>query len=147
MLDDYIRKLAGQHARKRLASTWILTPNDRKTIIGYYTLSSLSLDGREFPQEIANKLPKHLAVPATLLGRLAIDKKYQRRKLGRFLLIDALKRSYVMGQGIAAMAVIVDAIDNEAIRFYEKFGFQRFQDHPSRLFIVMRTIEQLLKEE
>jgi GNAT superfamily N-acetyltransferase len=82
-------------------------------------------------------------VPATLLGRLAVDRRYQGKGYGRFLLADALFKS--LRSEIASFAVIVDAQDERAHHFYELEGFLPFPDQPRRLFLPMADIENLFK--
>jgi predicted GNAT family N-acyltransferase len=83
---------------------------------------------------------------ATLLGRLARDLTYRGKGVGELLLVDALKRSFVMSRQIASAAVIVDARDEKAQKFYQDFGFIRFPDSEKRLFLPMATVERLYPE-
>ena len=100
-------------------------------IAGSYTLSTL-------------KLPRYPLVPATLLGRLAISRDHQGQKLGRLLLLDALRRSWANTREVASIGVVVDAIDDKALSFYLHHEFSPFPDHLGKLFMAMRTIEQVL---
>ncbi len=111
---------------------------------GYYTLSSHSIDLGELPAHVARKLPRYPLVPATLLGRLAVDRRYKGQELGERLLVDALRRALTQSAQIAA-AVTVDAIDDPAARFYGHFGFIPFPDRPDRLFLLMKTIAALFR--
>ena len=108
---------------------------------GYYTLSATGVKLTEFPADITRKLPKYPLVPATLLGRLAVDKIHQGRGYGRFLLADALFRA--VRSEIASFAIIVDAKDEAACRFYERESFLPFPDQPLRLFRSMADIAKL----
>jgi ribosomal protein S18 acetylase RimI-like enzyme len=85
-------------------------------------------------------------VPAILIGRLAVDRRYRGQGLGRLLLVDALLRSLAISRQVGAMAVVVDAKDDAARSFYEQYGFTRFVDHDNRLFLPMATIAQLERE-
>jgi GNAT superfamily N-acetyltransferase len=142
ILDQYLKGQASQDVRRRVAAAFVLVDaNQRRTILGYYTLSAFGIVLRDLPQDIIKRLPSYPIVPGTLLGRLAIDQFYQGRGLGEFLLMDALKRAYKQSEQIAAMAVVVDAIDDQAGRFYQHFGFLPFPDKPGRFFLTMKTIE------
>lgn len=77
-----------------------------------------------------------------MIGRLALDVSFRGRGLGELLLIDALKRAW-NNVGIASLAVIVDAKDELARRFYARYGFLSFPDTPNRLYLPMKTIERL----
>ena len=83
-------------------------------------------------------------MPATLLGRLAIDRTHQGKGYGRFLLADALFRA--ARSEIASFAVVVEAKDDNARRFYERESFLPFPDQPMKLFLPMADIRTLFDE-
>lgn len=139
-LDRYFRTQAGQDARKNVAAPFVLVLPDG-TIAGYYTLSATSVQLRELPARTVRKLPRYPLVPATLLGRLAVDRHHQGKGYGRFLLADALYRA--ARSEIASFAVIVDAKDENARRFYERESFLPFPDQPMKLFRPMADIRRL----
>ncbi len=143
-LDNYLKKQASQDVAKHSAACFVLTP-DGKMVAGFYTLSQYAVDLAGLPGEIASKLPKYPEVPATLLGRLAVSEAFRGRKLGEFLLMDALYRSWVQSQHVASAAVIVDAKDEAAKHFYEHFDFLALPSTPKRLFLPMKTIERLFR--
>jgi len=139
-LDRHLRTQASQDARKNIAAPFVLVVPDG-SIAGYYTLSATGVILTEFPAEITRRLPRYPLVPATLLGRLAVDRRYQGLGYGRFLLADALHRA-VRGE-IASFAVVVDAKDEAARRFYARESFLTFPDHPMKLFRPMADIRRL----
>lgn len=142
MLDNYLHAQAKQDVKRKLTACFILSEND-ETVKGYYTLSNTSVNRDFLPDSIIKKLPssyKHL--PATLLGKLAVDVKYKGQGLGTNLLMDALKRSYNNSLQIASMAVIVDPLDDEAIAFYNHFGFILLPDS-GKMFIPMAQLENI----
>ena len=101
-LDRYFQVQAGQDTRKNMAAAFVLALPDG-AIGGYYTLSATSVNVAELPARITRKLPRYPLVPATLLGRLAVYRRYQGKGYGRFLLADALFRS--LRNEIASFAV------------------------------------------
>ena len=141
-LDRYFRTQAGQDARKNIAAPFVLVVPDG-AIAGYYTLSSTAVSAPELPGDIIRRLPRYPLIPATLLGRLAVDHRYRGQGHGRFLLADALFRS--VRSEIASFAVVVDAKDGDARRFYEREGFLPFPDQPSKLFRPMADIATLFR--
>jgi GNAT superfamily N-acetyltransferase len=141
-LDRYFHVQAGQDARKNMAAPFVLVLPDGATG-GYYTLSATAMKLAEFPAQTVRKLPRYPLVPATLLGRLAIDRRHQGKGYGRFLLADALFRS--VRSEIASFAVIVDAKDENARRFYERESFLPFPDRPMKLFRPMAEIAKLFE--
>jgi GNAT superfamily N-acetyltransferase len=110
---------------------------------GYCTLSSTANKLTELPAELGRRLPRYPLIPATLLGRLAIDLRYQGRGYGRHLLADALGR--FVRSDIASFAVIVDAKDEAARRFYERESFLPFPDQPMKLFRPRADVAKLFE--
>lgn len=125
-----------------MAAPFVLVLQDG-TVGGYYTLSATSLTLAELPPQVARKLPRYPLVPATLLGRLAIHRNHQGKGYGRFLLADALHRA--VRSEIASFAIVVDAKDANAQRFYERESFLPFPDQPMKLFRPMADIAALFK--
>ena len=141
-LDRYLRVQAGRDARKKMAAPFVFVLSDG-AIAGYYTLSSTAVNLGELPEEAVRKLPRYPLVPATLLGRLAVDRRHQGKGYGRYLLADALFRA--VRSEIASFAVIVDAKDDNARRFYERESFLPFPDRLMRLFRPMADVERLFQ--
>ncbi len=141
-LDRYFRLQAGQEARKNIAAPFVLVLADG-SVGGYYTLSATAVKLAELPADLARRLRRYPLVPATLLGRLAVDRQHQGKGYGRFLLADALGRA--VRSEIASFAVVVDAKDEAARRFYERESFLAFLDQPTKLFRPMADIAALFK--
>ena len=141
-LDRYFRTQAGQEARKNIAAPFVLVLADG-SVGGYYTLSATAVKLTELPADVARRLPRYPLVPATLLGRLAVDRRHQRKGYGRFLLADALYRT--VRNEIASFAVVVEAKDDAARRFYERESFLPFSDQPMKLFRPMAEIAKLFE--
>jgi len=83
-------------------------------------------------------------VPAFLIGRLAVDRRCQRQGLGRFLLADASRRC--VNSEIPGFAVVVNAINDDARRFYERESFLPLPETPNRLFRRLADIANLIRE-
>jgi predicted GNAT family N-acyltransferase len=146
-LDNYLQQHAGQEIRKYVATTFILTEKQNLDAIGYYTLASIAVDAGELPESIAKRLPKYPQLPATLLGRLAVAKKYQGQRLGELLIVDALRRSIKSSKEVASMAIIVDAKCDKILNFYKHYGFIQFSSYQNKLFLPMATAAKLFKFE
>jgi len=146
-LHRYLKEHATQEIKKRVAAVYVLTP-DGKTIAGYYTLSQYAIEAGELPPELVQQLhlPRYDKLPATLLGRLARSKQFKGRGLGELLLMGALKRALEHSRNIASVAVVVDAIDENARAFYRRYSFIDISNHPNRLFLPMKTVAQLFPD-
>ncbi len=149
-LDDYLKQIARRAAEVGTGRTWVAidpgTPPHaagRRPVLGYYTVAMHSVDVGVLPENRRGGLPR-AQVPAALLGRLAVDMRHQGRGLGGFLLIDALRRISDAAEHVAAHAVVLDAIDDDAKRFYERYGFLELTDNPLHLFLPMASVRQLI---
>ena len=145
MLDTYIQKQANQDVKRKLSACFVINETETNLIKGYYTLSNNSLPSEFIPDQIRKKLPRtYESIPTTLLGRLAIDGRFQGQGIGKLILIDALKRSYEISKTIGSFAVVVDPIDQDAEDFYNKYGFIKLPDS-GKMFLPMKTISQLFE--
>ncbi|TAK76325.1 MAG: GNAT family N-acetyltransferase [Gammaproteobacteria bacterium] len=142
-LDNYLKHQASQDIKKNVSVTYALTSINSTEVIGYYTLSSISIDASELSNEYIRKLPRYPMLPAILIGRLAVDSHHKGKKIGAHLLIDALKRSLLISDQIGINAVIVDAKDDHAAKFYRHFGFIEFPSNKLKLFLPINTIKAL----
>jgi len=142
-LDNYLRKQAGQESQKRIAVTYMFNDQNENKIAGYYTLSATAIELMALPEAVRKKLPPYPYLPATLIGRLAVDKVYKRRGFGELILIDAMKRAYRTSLEVASLAIVVDAINSNAKQFYEKYGFLDLSVASHRLFFPMNMVSEL----
>ena len=141
-LTEYIRKQISQDIRKRLATCFVAVDNEQN-VIGYYTLTSESLGRELIPDKYLKQVPKNYNAPVILLGRLARDIKTKGTGLGEHLLMDALFRSYKLSnESIGAMAIVVDPINEKAVAFYKKYGFEQLLDS-DKMFLPMKVVGQL----
>lgn len=141
-LDAYLRERVSQDVRRHLAAAFVLI-EESPAVIGYYTLSQQIISVPELPLSVGHRLPRYPLVPATLIGRLAVDSRYQGRGLGEVLLMDALARAWEVAQSVAAFAVRVDATDQGASDFYLRYGFAPFPDGRLKLFLPMAVLDDL----
>lgn len=144
-LDTYLKTQASQDMKRDLALCYVLCQQGNPEIIGYYTLTACSIEIVGLPPAIAKTSGRYQTAPAILLGRLAVDNRYQGRSMGTYLLLDALRRS--LHAGIAIKPVVVDAPHDAAATFYEHYGFKRFEDASLRLYLPMAHVRQLFPAE
>ena len=139
-LDSYLIKQAKQDVKRRISRVFVATEPEAPTVIlGYYTLSSLAIEHHQLPDVLARKLPRH-PVPAALLGRLAVCQTAQGYGVGKMLLMDAIKRTLAVSDEIAIYAKVVDAINDDAERFYQQFGFTRLSKNSRRFFLPLKSV-------
>nr|WP_306806023.1 GNAT family N-acetyltransferase [Caballeronia sp. BR00000012568055] len=138
-LNDWLQKTASQHEKKNLTRTYVAVLADKPdAIVGYYALAATSIETEGISAK--SRLPRKVA--AVLLARLAVDTKRKGKGLGEYLLAHALDTVIVTAETIGIQCVVVDAIDDRAAGFYEKYGFVRLTNDPLRLVLPVATISQ-----
>ncbi len=140
--DVYLRS-ARKETEQSPAVIYILDDTATKRIIGYYSISATSVGRQSFPDEFREGLQPYPEQPAMLIGRLAVDRDYLGQGYGGDLLIDACRRCLILREQVGFVAVIVDAIDADAARFYRHHEFIPFPGAPDTLFIPIATIAKL----
>lgn len=139
-LDRYLKRQANQDLKRRISRVFIARGcQDETRVLGYNSLSTLSIDVSCLPDELRKKLPRH-PLPAALIGRLAVDISAQGKGVGKLLLSNAIKRTLAVSDDIAIYAIVVDAINEEAESFYKRYGFSRLANSGSRLFLPLRSL-------
>ena len=139
-LNDWLRQVARQHQDKGLSKTFVaIREEEPARICGYYALTLAELENRHLPEAWRKKLPRR--IPGVRLGRLAVGKQYQGKGLGELLLVDALTRAQRIYTEAGGIGLFVDAIDEQAAGYYQRFGFVASPDNPLLLFLPARVAE------
>ena len=141
-LNRYLQITASQDRKRNIAVPYVAIDLTSDRIIGYYTLSMTSINLGELPTYLVKKLPKYPLIGVTLIGRLAVSENHKSMGWGKLLLLDALYKSLETSKRVASFAVIVDAIDEQAIKFYQRFDFQSFPQQKFKLFRTMKNVSQ-----
>lgn len=139
-LDRYFQERAGQDVRRYAAAAYVLYDTQMDFVAGFYTLSATSIQSASLPDVFRRTLPRYPSLPAFLLGRLALDSRYQGQGLGAILLGNALRRLLAVSEQVRGIAAIVDAKDVAARRFYHRHGFEPVIGDEDRLIIPMQRI-------
>lgn len=142
-LDQYLHVSATQDKKRNIAIPYVIDDLDRQKIIGYYTLSMSGINLEQLPEAIIKKMPKYPIVGVALIGRLAIDRDYKGFGWGKLIIMDAFQRSLNISKATGSFAVVVDAIDDDAVRFYQRFDFKTFPGCSDKLFRTMKSISQI----
>jgi GNAT superfamily N-acetyltransferase len=141
-LDRYFLQQAGQDHRRRAAIVFVAIDRAANgAVAGYYTLSAAQVLVKDLPEQVARRMPRYPELPAVLLGRLAVDQRWQGRQLGRLLVTDALLRCARLDQ-VRALFLLVDAKDQAAEQFYDRLGFLALSDQPSRLYFPLDELRR-----
>lgn len=136
-LNDYLRKQLSQDLDRK-ANVPTLAVNPQNRVIGYYTLSSGSVEFNSYPATLKKKIAPY-PVPIARIGRLAVDNSAKGQGLGKELLFHAIDKVETLSTQIGIRAIVVDAKNLSAEEFYLKYGFEYLQTTGTRktLFLVI----------
>jgi GNAT superfamily N-acetyltransferase len=140
-LDEWILQRVLRNERDGASRTYVICSNN--VVIGYYALSTGSIASVSAPGRIRRNMPD--PIPVMLLGRLAIDRRWQGRGLGQELLRDAVLRTIQVSDMAGVRAIAVNAISENARRFYEKYNFKPSPLDPFLMMLLLRDAIDALK--
>ncbi|MBN2327730.1 MAG: GNAT family N-acetyltransferase [Candidatus Omnitrophica bacterium] len=137
-LNRYLKKFANQDQKRSLTKVYVLAKEE--TIIGFYSISAHSVLRDHLPEN--QKIGPYEALPFLLLGRLAVDKRFQGRGYGDVLIYHAFEKTLHAAETVGIMGMVVDAKNEKAAAFYEGFGFKRLAGAKNRLALPMAAIKK-----
>jgi GNAT superfamily N-acetyltransferase len=142
-LDEYLARFARQNHESGIAKTFVATDLDRpQRILGYYSISAGAIGRENLPAPAAKRFP-NFPIPVARLARLAVGLEFQGHGLGEDLMMDALNRVLRASGDIGIVAILVDAKDEKARRFYARYEFESLPDQPLALWLPMTAVARL----
>jgi GNAT superfamily N-acetyltransferase len=139
-LDVYFARQVTQDVRRRASACYAAVQAKTDKVAGYYTLAAGGVPLTDLPEALTKRLPRYPSVPVARVGRLAVDKTFQGKKLGGALIADAAIRA--MRSEVAVFALVVDAKDDAAEAFYLHHGFERFGTKARQLIVSLKHFAQ-----
>ena len=143
VLDDWLKNRAWHNLQVAASRTYVICPVGTNRIVGYFALSMGQILAQEALGSMRRNMPKH--IPAVTLGRLAIDRAWQGKGLGRALLADVVRRSLRAGDEVSARLIIVHAISPAAEAFYRHHGFTRLPVETPTLALDLLKLQKLTR--
>jgi GNAT superfamily N-acetyltransferase len=141
-LDDWLKRRAARNQANGSSRTYVVCEGD--AVIGYYCLAAGAIGHAEAPPSLKRNRPD--PVPVLVLGRLAIHKEHHQKGIGTALLNDAIRRAMQAADIAGITALLVQAISEQARRFYLSRGFVESPIKPMTLCLMLATVRQALRE-
>ncbi|MEY5023215.1 MAG: hypothetical protein RL569_128 [Actinomycetota bacterium] len=136
-LDFWLKQYAGQNEDKFRTRTFLAVHSTSLQLLGYYT----TVFGVVEPgAELEGIAVSNYSKPAFLIAKLAVDQRAQRHGVGKRMLSHALNKALEASDSAGLEIVLVDAIDTNAVSFYGRFGFIRFDPQSHRMFMTMKFL-------
>lgn len=144
-LNEYLRRYARQNHESGGAKTFVAVPTAASdTVLGYYTISPGAIAFAKAPASVTKRLGRY-EVPVFRLGRLAVAIAMQGQGLGGDLLLAAGARALAVAGEVGGVALAIDAKDDRAAAWYERFGALRLLDDRLKLVLPLDVIAAALK--
>jgi GNAT superfamily N-acetyltransferase len=141
-LNAWLQRRAHPNEFSGASRTFVVT--DGEVVIGFYSLASASVLHSHATGKVKRNMPD--PVPAVLLGRLALDKRWQGRRLGLSLLQDAVLRVVGAAETVGVRVILVHAKSDDAKRFYMQYGFRESPLEPMTLIMTVAETRRMLEE-
>jgi GNAT superfamily N-acetyltransferase len=139
-LNAYLDRYARQNHESGGAKTFVaVAPNEPARVLGYYSISPGSVAFARVPSKLTRKLGRY-EVAVFRLGRLAVDLCVQGQGLGADLVLAAGERALAVAAQVGGVALAIDAKDERAARWYERFGACALLDDPCKLILPLQSI-------
>lgn len=133
-LDDWLRRRALRNEADGASRTYVVCRGAR--VIGFYSLANGAVLQSLAPGRVRRNMPD--PIPVMVLGRLAVDRRFQSQGVGQGLLRDAILRTLQAAVIAGIRAILVHAKDEPARAFYERSGFLASPVDPLTLFLPLR---------
>jgi len=139
VLNGWLRKHALQNQGAGATQTYVGLVGG--TVIGYYSLAVGQIEFTDAPERLQKGLARH-PVPVMLLARLAVQKDWKKKGVGRGLLRNAVLRTVQAADIAGIRALAVHAKDEQARRYYEQFDFAASPADPLHLLVLLKDIRR-----
>lgn len=139
-LNVFLQRTARQHIQKGLSRTFVLIDDAQPSIIiGFLTLSLCEVKADYLPDCWSKKYPP--VVPGVKLARLAVSLGWQRKGIGKVLLVEAMRKASDIAENAGVIGLFVDAKDASAKTYYEQYGFEGTKSRPLLLFLPLSSLD------
>lgn len=141
VLDDWLSRRALPNQVSGASRTFVTCRDNR--VVAYYALAAGGIASSEAPGRLKRNMPS--PIPVFVLGRLAVDRTEQGKKLGALMLRDAATQTYMASRHGGIAGLLVHAISENAKRFYLRWGFVESPSDPSMLVATMKDLSALIE--
>lgn len=148
-INRFLKKSANQQSKQDITKPYVAVPRtnpaDRLApIIGFYAINTHSIDVTELPEEATKKLPRYETISAIYISAIGVTEEHQGKGLGTFLMADAFQKCVEVAEIVGSRFVVLDALNEDAARLYERLGFHSLPSKPERMIQTMQAIRNAI---
>lgn len=144
LLDIYLKQYALKNDINGIAKTFLCVSDDKSSLIGFFSLSTANIQFEEYINNQNIDSVPHYPIPCVRIARLGVDKKYQGKGVGRYLIKECFLRILAISRTIGVYLIIVDAKESST-GFYEHYGFNLLKKDSLTYFIKLSVVETAFK--
>jgi GNAT superfamily N-acetyltransferase len=141
-LDIWLTRHARQAQASGSAKTFVVAAADR--IVGYYSLAVGQVDTLDAPERVRQGMGQY-PIPVVILARLAVSHEDQGRGIGLAMLRDGIRRTLAIAEHAGVRALLTHPIDDEAARFYARFGFEQSPAREQQWLLLLKDARRMVK--
>jgi len=142
-LNDWLLRHARQAQGSGSAKTFVVADGDDR-VAGYFSLTVGQVDTLEAPERIRKGIGQY-PVPVVILARLAVSREHHGRGIGVGMLQDAIRRTLVIAEQAGVRAMLTHPIDEDAARFYNRFGFIASPLREQQLLLLLKDARRWVR--
>jgi GNAT superfamily N-acetyltransferase len=139
-LDSWLKRRALGNESEGASRTYVVCAGG--VAVGYYCLSNGAIANNIATGKVKRNMPD--PIPVMIIGRLAVDRNWQGKGIGRGLLRDAVLRTLKAADIAGIRAILVHTISEEAKQFYEQYRFTASSLEPLTLMVKVSDVAKSL---
>lgn len=143
-LDTYLKTRAAGLMDLESTRAWVACLDDGRDIVGFYAVNAHAIDASALPESLVRRLPRHRPIPAIFLSNIAVSSACQGAGIGSLLLADCFARAARVADEIGAAFIVLDALSEQAARFYRRHGFTDVPDPAGRMVIGLTQVRRAI---
>ncbi len=144
-VDNFLKSTAGRQQSQDITRVYVACLDELPVVIGYYALNMHAIDISTLPADELKGMPMYSSLPAVYLSIVGVDRDYQGKGLGSFLMADAFRLACDVSSRIAARFIVLDALNEDAARLYRWLGFRDLPGHEPRMLISMAKLRNAIR--
>ena len=143
-IDNFLKTNAAGQQDQGVTKAYVIVEPPEKRVLGFYAMNAHSIDATVIPEDLRKKLPKYPTFGAIYISMIGTHTDLQGRGMGSYLLADSLRRCIDVADKTGVLAVMLDALNDDAARLYRRIGFIDIpsEQHHRRMMISMQAVRK-----
>jgi ribosomal protein S18 acetylase RimI-like enzyme len=141
-LDNYLKNTAARQQDENMTRVRVGCLDDSHAVICFHALNAHALDISELDEPFRKRFQRYDHIPAIYLSMIAVHSDHQGNGIGRYMMADAMKQALEASKHVGAYFLVLDALNEKAVKLYSRLGFDELTSNPGRMIISFETIRR-----